>query len=126
MHFIALDIDRLLTEENKEFVNKMADVVVDGVHRNYYSFATKYCSHHRPEVYPIYDSFVDKVLKYYRDNDNFYSFADADMKIYPKFCDIIDAFKRFYKLEQYSVKQIDKYLWLLGKDAFPKKYKKSV
>lgn len=28
----------------------------------------------------------------------------------------------FYKLESYTVKEIDQYLWQLGKANFPKKY----
>nr|DAW12033.1 MAG TPA: hypothetical protein [Microviridae sp.] len=31
-------------------------------------------------------------------------------------------FQRFYKLESYTVKEIDQYLWQLGKANFPKKY----
>ena len=34
--------------------------------RREYSFATKYCSFHRPEVYPIFDSKNEKILRYYR------------------------------------------------------------
>lgn len=29
---------------------------------NFYSFASKYCSHHNPLDYPIYDIYVDEVL----------------------------------------------------------------
>lgn len=28
----------------------------------FYSFATKYCCNHRPDVYPIFDKFVEKAI----------------------------------------------------------------
>lgn len=31
--------------------------------KDYYSFATKYCSHHDEDTYPIYDQFVAKSLR---------------------------------------------------------------
>ncbi|UTW70364.1 hypothetical protein KHA80_07545 [Anaerobacillus sp. HL2] len=39
--------------------------------KNFYSFATKYCSHHNPLDYPIYDSYVDEVLRHFRNRDGF-------------------------------------------------------
>ena len=33
---------------------------INGKKKNLYSFASKYCSHHNPEAYPIYDSYVDE------------------------------------------------------------------
>ena len=50
----------------------------DGKQKNFYSFATKYCSHHRPYDYAIYDSYVDKVLRHFRNVDGFSDFTDAD------------------------------------------------
>ena len=38
---------------------------------NFYSFATKYCSHNKPAYYPIYDKYVDVILIYFRREDNF-------------------------------------------------------
>ena len=35
---------------------------------------------------------------------------------------VLHDFQRFYKLESYTVKEIDQYLWQLGKANFPKKY----
>lgn len=31
-----------------------------------YSFASKYCSFHKPNIYPIYDSYISVTLKYFR------------------------------------------------------------
>lgn len=117
-HYFSKDIDRRLDAKDLQLVNELAKIKIDGKERLFYSFATKYCSHHRPSIYPIYDSYVAKVLKYYRDNDHFDDYLDDDLKDYPKFYRVIHSFKSFYKLEQFDIKNIDKYLWQLGKDVF--------
>ena len=71
----------------------------------------------------LYDSFVEKVLKYFRDNYNFYSFKNKSLKDYNSFKNIIDEFKEKYGLEEFDYKKIDQFLWLFGKDYFPKKEK---
>ena len=100
--------------------NIIADKTVMG--RRNYSFASKYCSHHNPDQFPIYDSYVDKVLRYFRRNDKFANFKNDDLQDYIKFRTILDEFKVYYSLEQYSLKELDKYLWLLGKEYFKKQY----
>lgn len=117
-HYFSKDIDRRLDAKDLQLVNELAKITIDGKERLFYSFATKYCSHHRPSVYPIYDSYVDRVLKFYRDEDHFEEYQDEDLKDYPKFCNIVHSFSSFYKLEQFDIKDIDKYLWQLGKDVF--------
>jgi hypothetical protein len=56
-HICALHIDSRLRERDPSLVKEIACVQVrEGVERYNYSFATKYCSWHFPELYPIYDS----------------------------------------------------------------------
>ena len=117
-HILSLDIDTRLNQGDPTLVDAIK--TVDG--RNHYSFATKYCSHHNPLEYPIYDSYVDKILRYFRDTDGFCSFESDDLKQYNKFKQIILAFRTYYELDQYTLKEIDQYLWQLGKDYFPKNY----
>lgn len=117
-HILSLDIDTRLKQGDPTLVDAIK--TVDG--RNHYSFATKYCSHHNPLEYPIYDSYVDKVLRYFRDKDGFCAFKSDDLKQYDKFKQIVLAFSTYYNLEQYTLKEIDQYLWQLGKDYFPKNY----
>ena len=102
---------------------KMRDKDNKEKEKNFYSFATKYCSHHQPEYYPIYDSYVGEVLKYFRREDNFYKFQNADLKEYSEFKNIITQFIKFYKLDNYTFKEIDMYLWQLGKEMKEKKMK---
>ncbi|WP_353892888.1 hypothetical protein PRVXH_002275 [Proteinivorax hydrogeniformans] len=122
-HIINLNIDERIESEDITLVNDLAKVHMDnGSVKNFYSFATKYCSHHNPLAFPIYDSYVDKVLRYFRDRDNFSKFKTLELKDYRVFKEILIRFRKFYELEEYSLKDIDKYLWLLGKEKFPNKY----
>ncbi len=122
-HIIRLQIDDRLESNDLSLVNDIAKVKMDsGNIINFYSFATKYCSHHKPNDYPIYDSYVDKILRYFRDKDNFTNFKSSDLKEFSKFKKILIEFRTFYGLEEYSLKEIDKYLWQLGKEKFPRKF----
>lgn len=106
-------------------MNDIALVKVnDHKNMNFYSFATKYCSHHFPNDYPIYDSFVEKMLMYFRDKDKFAKFKKNDLKNYEKYPDVLREFKKFYNLENFTLKEIDRYLWQVGKQHFTKDYKR--
>lgn len=89
---------------------------------NFYSFATKYCSHHRPDVYPIYDRYVDDVLRYFQRADRFSTIASFNLKDYAQFKQVMDEFSRFYALGDISPWARDKYLWMLGKEYFTKTF----
>ena len=122
-HIVALNIDERLEKKDDTLVNDIAKVKMDnGNIINFYSFATKYCSHHKPYEYPIYDSYVDKILRHFRDKDNFYDFKTAKLKEFISFKEILINFRSYYGLEDYSLKDIDRYLWQLGKEKFPNKY----
>ncbi len=123
-HIINLQIDRRLRFGDQKLVTEIAKVQqTNGKIINFYSFATKYCSHHNPNNYPIFDNNVIKILKYFRDLDGLFTFSEKDLRNYPEFKDIIQNFRRVYHLEKFNFKEIDKYLWQLGKDFFPVKYK---
>lgn len=113
-HIMNLNIDTRLMNGDITLVNDIAEAPGK---RKFYSFATKYCSHHFPERFPIYDSNVELVLKYFREKDNFASFKNEDLKNYLKFVEIINAFRIKYELTQFDYKELDIYLWLLGKKA---------
>ena len=49
-------------------------------------------------------------------------FSQTDLKDYAGFKSILEGFQKRYKLEAFSLKQIDQYIWQLGKEFFPKKY----
>ena len=122
-YILSLKIDERLRQGDVTLVNEIQNVTINGVTRKFYSFSTKYCSHHNPKEYPIYDSYVEKVLKCFRKTDKFSKFKNSDLKFYQKFKNIIIAFREYYGLEEFNLKEIDQYLWQLGKEYFPNKYK---
>lgn len=119
-HILSLHIDERLQRGDVTLVDDIKEVTIGGKTLNFFSFATKYCSHHRPLDYPIYDSYVDEVLRYFRRADRFASFQNGDLKEYVSFKAILEAFRSFYHLETYNLKELDKYLWQLGKKYFNK------
>jgi hypothetical protein len=122
-HILTKDIDGRLEANDYSLVNDIAQIAIKAKTKNFYSFASKYCSHHKPVSYPIFDSFVEKMMLHYKSVDNFNGFAKADLKNYESFIQIIKSFQSFYKLEKFSLREIDIFLWLAGKEWFPKKYK---
>jgi hypothetical protein len=104
-------------------VNDIAKISIKEKTKNFYSFASKYCSHHKPTNYPIFDSFVEKMMLHYKSVDNFDDFDKVDLKDYGSYIEIIKRFQSFYKLDRFSLREIDIFLWLAGKERFPRKYK---
>ncbi len=117
-HILSLNIDQRLEQHDYSLVKDIAQVKIGGKRYYFYSFATKYCSHHRPETYPIYDRYVQKVLCCLQKRDKFSNFKEQDLRNYDVFVKVVRDFQEKYNLQQYSVKQIDQYLWRLGKENF--------
>jgi hypothetical protein len=121
-----MKIDSKLEEGDISAVSDIKSVIIGGKKKELYSFASKYCSHHKPEEYPIYDSYVDKVLWYFKCRDkknnkpSFSNFKRKDLKDYAKFKSIILEFRDYYGLTNFTLKQIDQYLWKIGKEYFSK------
>lgn len=121
-HIHNLKIDTRLKVKDPSLVNDIAQVDMNGKIKNFYSFATKYCSHHDPINYPIYDIYVEKVFMALNKRDKFSKFYKKDLKDYKRFKEIIIEFRKYYGLDEFNLKQIDRYIWQLGKEFFPRKY----
>jgi len=119
-HILSLHIDNRLQMGDVTLVDDIKEVEISGKTKNFYSFATKYCSHHRPLDYPIYDSYVDKVLRCFRKKDGFSTFQNKELRNYARFKSILMEFRSFYHLDSYNWKELDKYLWQLGRANFNK------
>lgn len=117
-----LKIDKRLEQGDPSLVNDIARVNISGKEKTFYSFASKYCSHHNNIEFPIYDYFVDRMLIYFQKKDKFSNFKKDDLKDYVKFKNILIDFKKFYDIDEFNLRDIDKYLWIAGKEYFPKKY----
>lgn len=117
-HILSLKIDERLGNGDLSLVDEISHVEVNGKVHTFYSFATKYCSHHNPERYAIYDSYVEKVLVSMNSRDHFMDFKQEELKVYETYMNAIGAFRKCYGLTQYNIKQLDQYLWQLGKWYF--------
>ena len=122
-HIVDLKIDARLADADLGVVDSVSRVNRDGKEIRYYSFASKYCSHHRPDVFPIYDRYVDRVLTYFK--AEFYLSANPDLKDYASFRNVILEFRKYYGLEKFTLRELDLYLWVLGKKTFPPPPKKN-
>ncbi len=117
-HICALNIDSELTQGSLTVVDKIATITLRGKIKRNYSFATKYCSWHRPDIYPIYDSFVAQLLWAYRQRDHFAEFKPAELWWhYHCYKDIIEQFRAYYSLDQFNFKELDKFLWKYSKEV---------
>ena len=119
-HIKELKIDESLQKGDANLVNKIAKIKIKEKEKNFYSFASKYCFFHNPDEFPIYDSYVAKILLYFDKKDKFSKFSQNDLKNYPTYKNAIFEFRKFYGLEEFSIKKLDQYLWLLGKEKFNK------
>lgn len=126
-HIQKLNIDAQLVRGDSVLVNQISSghgIVSRKTNRelNFYSFATKYCNWHNRDQYAIYDSYVEKILLAYKRKDNFFQFKNSDLKIFPEFKKVVLEFIDYYSLTEYDLKEIDKFLWMYGKEKFPIKY----
>ena len=86
-----------------------------------YSFATKYVAWtFRDKNIPIVDGYVKKLLYSINKKSKEACFYEKltwnDLEDYLTYCKVYELFVKHFKLEKYSYKQIDKYLWLYGKE----------
>ena len=125
-HIVDSNVDERIALGDPSVVNQIALVSVGSKQRNFYSFASKYCNHHNPEAFPIFDSYVEKMLTHFQECNAFARFTRQELKQYSRFVGVIGAFKNHYALDRFSLREIDIYLWLAGKDRFARHRKKSV
>lgn len=117
-----MDITKTLSSENTnaDLIKKLAEIDLKGKEKNFFSFATKYCALHlddTKDTYPIYDSYIYEMLRAF--NDNYQNFGDLSNKKlrgdYTAFKGILESFRETYGLSKYSLRNIDKCLWQIGK-----------
>lgn len=123
-HIVQLGIDSALDLGSPGLVLDIAKTAIANkkVHYNY-SFATKYCSRHRPDLYPIYDSRVDEYLWHQANQGCIDRFERQDLKKYSRLKEIIAKFRDKYGLGELNFKQIDKFLYYEGGKLLDSKLK---
>ena len=117
------NLDDRLQKGDEKLVNEIAKVGLknkNGKKIIFYSFATKFCSHHNDKDFAIYDRYVEKILMHFKKLDNFSEnfIKKEDLKEYSNFKSILfDDFRVYYKLDC-NLKELDRYLWQLGRKYF--------
>jgi hypothetical protein len=119
-HIVNKKIDGRLQVGDIGLVDVVKRVIHNGKVIEHYSFATKYCGLHQPDQYPMWDSYVDKMLHAYRKRPEFH-FEDGELESYPRFVKIVNDFQSYYSLGGFSLRELDVFLWLYGKKCFPRK-----
>lgn len=117
-HICTLDIDSKLASRASDVVEEIAKTEISGKERRVYSFATKYCSWHVPDAYPIYDSVAERLIWAYLKKDGFVQARRSDLQEYRRYVEIVERFREHYTLSEFSFKDIDKFLWLYGQEFF--------
>jgi len=116
---IGREIDDELAAGSLEIVKKIATVKIGEKERVNFSFASKFCNWHRQEIYPIYDSHVDKylwgLLKQVSYTDPI--FTHDSLWNYPEFVKVMESFRKHYGLDLFTFKQVDKFIWLQGEQS---------
>ena len=99
-----LQIDKRLKDGDPSLVNDIADIEIAGKKKYFYSFET--------------------MLWHFQETDKFSNFKRNNLRDYTFFKKVLYDFQKFYDIEEFTLRDIDKYLWIAGKEYFPKNYKK--
>jgi hypothetical protein len=81
-----------------------------------YSFATKFCHCHHPNLFPINDKFVRNSLFEFNKYHQFSKFTKRSLSDYQTFKNVLHDFKTFVKGDKLDYVTIDRFLWALGRD----------
>lgn len=126
------DIDNRLKEGCINLIKDIAcghGILVKGKEKQFYSFATKYCSFHNPKKYAIYDGLVQQeLIKLHKIESKLLGKKvekNRGLRDYKTFLEAIENFKQSHDLNELSLKEIDMYLWLKGKEEELKKETKN-
>lgn len=129
---VQADIGQMLRDGKPEAIEKIRRVEFEdskGVwqHKNIYSFATKYCTLHNPRDYAMYDELVIRTLGAYQkqQKEEGIPFCDPfgweDLKNFPVFKAIVVGFRERFGLEDFTLREVDKFLWTLGGELYRSK-----
>jgi len=118
-HIYELSIDKKLSSFSVNLVNEIANLQIKKKRHFFFSFASKYCSFHFPQYYPIYDSKVGNLIWLYQNNYKFHPehfFKYQINEEYSKYKGIVEQFVNYFGLKEFTFKEIDKFLWLYAQD----------
>ena len=114
-HIKTPEIDDALERQEPDLVDKVASIEVpEKGKRNNYSFATKYCSWHDQQAYPIWDSRVEEYLVHLCKVGVVQPFKRAKLWRYAEFKSVVSDFRTSLGLTRFSFKSLDKFMFREG------------
>jgi len=121
---VALKISRVknfserMRKGDISLVDEIRINTINGSTRDFYSFSTKYCHHHNPTKYPIYDSIVvDVLVDSLKELEPHGKVNKSKMKDYEYFKEKVDYLAKLWDLsDNYLYTKLDKYLWHKGRE----------
>ena len=115
-HIVSLDIDNRLIASDARLVNEIAGLTINGQTRTFYSFASRYCNSHNPASYPIYDKILSSILILYFKRIKNIKLNRKELLDYPQFKSIMEEFKGNYYSQFNNYRELDKFLWVYGRE----------
>ena len=112
-HIVKQHVDTDIQNGNVAVIDKIARVKHNGKCWNHFSFATKYCSFHQPQKFPIFDSFIAECFSQLSKNNYFQKkFPKNTIRnSYFEFKFFYDEFMTKQPALPQDYKEVDRYLW---------------
>ena len=112
-HIVTQHVDTDIQNGNVAVIDKIARVKHNGKCWNHFSFATKYCSFHQPQKFPIFDSFIAECFSQLSKNNYFQKkFPKNTIRNdYSDFKNFYDEFMTKQPALPQDYKEVDRYLW---------------
>lgn len=110
-----INVNDLKNRLNNGDISLVSEISKVG-NKEYLSFASKFCAFFNNAKYPIYDRISREILS---DINKKYGFTNRfckDKIPYDRFVSIYNAFISAFDLQNYTYRQIDKFLWGKGKN----------
>ncbi|MEQ1554733.1 MAG: hypothetical protein ABL929_11170 [Ferruginibacter sp.] len=119
------NIDSRLKQGDTSLVNEIALYKVSKSKkvRNNFSFATKFCHCHKPNLFPINDKYVRNSLFDFNKNFKFSKFTKKSLLDYNIFLIVLADFRKIVDDKKIDFATIDRFLWALGRESERKKIK---
>ena len=107
----TLRVDGVLTAADPALVDQIACLTIRGKQRRHYSFATKYCSWHQPEQFPMIDNQMASLLLLYKRQWASSEFNHDSLRNYDACKAVIRSFQVHFHLDAFAFRQVNKFLW---------------
>jgi hypothetical protein len=105
------NLDARLADGDPHVVDEIAGFSI-GSRTWHFSFATRFCSWHNPDAYPVQDARVDRYLSLLNEQQPFARFLRDPRWTATTFLHDMSSLRSTFHLEHCSFKDIDKFIWM--------------